>query len=81
MAAVKNILKHVRTEVAGRKRRCYRKQAHSIAKGDTCLVVRDGPQNETTYCAVCAREIMAKADEVLADLREPFEGDRTVRSE
>jgi len=75
MAAVKNVLKHVRTEVAGRKRRCYRKQVHSIVKGDTCLVVRDGPQQETTYCAVCAAEILAKAAEALADLRGVFGGE------
>lgn len=72
MAAVKNVLKHVSTEVAGRKRRCYRKQTHTIVKGETCLVVRDGPQKETTYCAACAAEILAKADESLASLHEAF---------
>ena len=39
MAAVKNILKHVSAEVAGRRRKCYRKKAHVILKGDPCLVV------------------------------------------
>lgn len=68
MAAVKNILKHVSAEVAGRRRKCYRKKTHVILKGEPCLVVRDGPQSQTTYCTLCASEILAKADELLADL-------------
>jgi hypothetical protein len=78
MAAVKNVLKHVRTEVAGRKRKCYRKQTHTIVKGDTCLVVRDSPQQETTYCAVCAAEILAKAGEALAELGGAFGGKQSA---
>lgn len=72
MAAVKNILKHVSAEVAGRRRKCYRKKAHVILKGEPCLVVRDGPQSQTTYCAVCASEILTKADLSLADLHAHF---------
>lgn len=72
MAAVKNILKHVSAEVAGRRRKCYHKRAHVILKGDPCLVVRDGPQNQTTYCNVCASEILAKADSSLVDLHAHF---------
>lgn len=72
MAAVKNVLKHVSTEVAGRRRKCYRNKAHVILKGETCLVVRDGPQDESTYCSRCAAEILAKAGESLAALRGRF---------
>lgn len=72
MPAVKDILKHVSAEVAGKRRKCHRKRAHVILKGETCLVVRDGPQNQTTYCAVCASEILAKADTSLADLHAQF---------
>ena len=72
MSAVKNVLKHVSTEVAGKKRRCYHKRTHEIVKGETCLVVQDGPQKQTTYCAICASEILAKADQVLAGLRATF---------
>jgi hypothetical protein len=62
MAAVKDVLRHVSAEVAGRKRKCYRKpNAHVITKGDPCLVVRDGPQQQRTYCVDCAREILDKA--------------------
>ena len=72
MAAVKNILKHVSTETAGRRRKCYRKSSHVILKGEPCLVVRDGPQNHTTYCTLCASEILDKANTGLADLRAHF---------
>lgn len=72
MPAVKNILKHVSTEVAGRKRKCYRKDAHIILKGQPCLVVRDGPQSQTTYCPVCAAEILARAEQMLIDLHASF---------
>ncbi len=74
MAAVKNILKHVDAEVAGKKRKCYRKQTHVILKGQTCLVVRDGPQSQTTYCALCAAEILARAEVALTDLHASFAG-------
>lgn len=72
MAAVKDILKHVSAEVAGRRRKCYRKKAHVILKGHPCLVVRDGPQRKTTYCTVCASEILAKADVSVEDLQAHF---------
>lgn len=72
MAAVKNVLKHVTIEVAGRKRKCYHKNTHEIVKGETCLVVRDGPQSNTTYCAVCATAILSKAEQMLAELRKSF---------
>lgn len=74
MAAVKDVLKHLRIEVAGRRRKCNRKKTHTIFKGEACLVVRDGPQSQTTYCAVCAAEILAKADESLAALLAQFSG-------
>ena len=59
MAAVKDVLRNVRTEVAGRRRKCYRHpKKHVISKGDVCLVVKDGPQKQSTYCLVCARDIL-----------------------
>lgn len=72
MAAVKNVLKHLSTEVAGRKRKCYHTKKHEILKGETCLVVRDGPQSATTYCAACATDILAKASQSLSDLSADF---------
>lgn len=73
MAVVKNVLKHLSVEVAGKRRRCYHKRTHEILKGETCLVVHDGPQKQTTYCAPCADEILARADEVLTGLHTTFE--------
>lgn len=72
MAAVKSILKHVSAEEAGRRRKCYRNRRHVILKGEPCLVVRDGPQSQTTYCSVCASEILAKANGTLAELHTHF---------
>lgn len=72
MASVKDVLKHVSIEIAGRRRKCYRKKTHVVLKGESCLVVRDGPQNQTTYCSVCAAEILARADESLAALHAQF---------
>lgn len=73
MAAVKNVLKHVSTEVAGRRRKCYHTSKHEILKGETCLVVRDGPQSQTTYCADCAVAIIAKAGQSLSELSAEFD--------
>lgn len=68
MPAVKDILKHVRVDVAGKRRKRNRKRDHVIAKGDACLVVRDGAQRQSTYCTTCAADILAKADSSLKDL-------------
>lgn len=72
MAAVKNVLKHLSTEVAGRKRKCYHTKRHQILKGETCLVVQDGPQSQTAYCATCAADILSKATKSLTELAAEF---------
>lgn len=68
MATTKDVLKHLSTEVAGRKRKCNHTKKHEILKGQTCLVVRDGPQSQTTYCSACAADILAKASKSLSEL-------------
>lgn len=73
MAAIKNVLKHVSTEIAGRKRKCYHAKKHEILKGETCLVVNDGPQSQTTYCVACAADILALAGKSLSDLLADFD--------
>ncbi len=78
MAAIKNVLKHLSTEVAGRKRKCFHTNKHQILKGETCLVVQDGPQNQTTYCAVCAADILAKASQSLSALSADFAKELTA---
>ncbi|MBI5738862.1 MAG: hypothetical protein HY997_23620 [Mycolicibacterium neoaurum] len=69
MPAVKDVLRHLTTEVAGKKRKCYRHPTkHVISKGELCLVVKDGPQDQSTYCLICAREILELARVRLSDL-------------
>lgn len=69
MPAVKDVMRHVTIEVAGRKRKCHRQpKKHVISKGDRCLIVADGPQTRSTYCVTCATEILQLARSRLADL-------------
>lgn len=69
MPAIKNVMKHLSTEVAGRRRKCYRQPAkHAILKGELCLVVKDGPQSHRTYCGTCAAQILSLAQDHLTDL-------------
>lgn len=72
MPAVKNVLKHVSTETAGRKRKCWRNNKHVIMKGELCLVVVEGPMDSTTYCADCARPMLERANQELAAITTQF---------
>ncbi|PZO58843.1 MAG: hypothetical protein DI639_08055 [Leifsonia xyli] len=72
MPAVKNVLKHVSTETAGRKRKCWRNNTHVILKGELCLVVVEGPMDTTTYCAECARPMLERAQQELAAITARF---------
>jgi hypothetical protein len=73
MAAIKNILKHVRVEQAQRKRCCERNRAnHPIKKGDYCLVVQNG-QDAPNYCAQCATQILRLAQATLDDLKKTLD--------
>jgi len=70
MRAPRDIIKHVGTETAQRKRRCHRNKDHLIAAGDVCIVVRDGAFNGSkNYCVLCASEILAAAQCKLESLR------------
>jgi hypothetical protein len=67
--AIKNILKHVRVEEAGAKRKCGRNpRQHVIKKGDKCLVVHNG-FDAPNYCQECATEILSLAQENLNAIR------------
>ncbi|MGE3446668.1 MAG: hypothetical protein AB7H92_03690 [Microbacteriaceae bacterium] len=69
MPAVKDVLRHVTIETAGKRRKCYRHpKDHVIVKGEQCMVVKDGPQDQSTYCLTCASEILQLAQTRLADL-------------
>lgn len=76
MPKIREVLGHVSVQTAGRKRKCTRKPAaHSIAKGDECLVIRGGPYNaEQSYCGECAEPILATAEQHIAQLRSKLFG-------
>jgi len=73
MAKVKQVLKAVSVQEAGRKRKCYHSKKHSIAKGEHCLVVKEPNYgNKNGYCLECGNEILERAqadlDKLMADL-------------
>lgn len=71
MARIRQILKHVSTEVAQGKRRCRRNQNHSILMGDPCLVIQDdqGPYRKS-YCHECALPILKLCAHDLRQIRD-----------
>lgn len=74
MPAVKDVMRHVTIEVAGRQRKCYRHpRKHLIMKGERCLVVAAGPQDRSTYCVECAWEILQLAQRRLDNLSQRIE--------
>lgn len=79
MAKVREILGHVSVETAKGKRICHRnRRAHSIAKGEPCLVIREPASGGSkNYCVACAAAILARAAEDLAALRRAFVGQET----
>jgi len=66
MAQVRDVLSHVAVEEAQRPRICHRnRKKHSIAAGESCLVVSDENGGAKNYCAVCASEILKSAQRKL----------------
>lgn len=67
MAKVRQVLRHLRVEHAKGTRNCRRNRAHSIRRGEPCLLIRDdvGPYSRT-YCSACALPILKQC---AADLR------------
>ena len=67
MAQVRDLLGHARVEQAQRRRICHRKRgAHSIEKGQSCLVISDANGGGKNYCAICASDILKKARGTIA---------------
>lgn len=71
MPARKSILLRIDVREAGRLSRCKHNRNHAIAKGELRFVVKEpGPGTpEHGYCAVCATQMVADAEEKLASLR------------
>ena len=72
MAKVRDILVHVRVEVADRKRKCHRNKSHQVLAGQQCLVVRQGLSSKN-YCQVCAAEILSVAKSRLVEIGRAME--------
>ena len=71
MPAHRSLLLRVDVREAGKLCRCKHNRKHAITKGELRLVVKEpGPGTpEYGYCAACAQEMLAKAEERLAELR------------
>lgn len=71
MAITRDILKHVKAEVAERQRKCHHSRGkHAVAKGDSVLAVYDERGGRKNYCRGCAPSILERAAEKLKNLRE-----------
>ncbi len=79
MPQIRSLLKDASVEVAERKRTCHRNRvAHTIAKGDACLVIIEEMGNKKNYCAACAADILGKVETDLAYLRTALRDHRTT---
>lgn len=76
MAKVREILGHVSVETAKGKRICHRnRRAHSIAKGEPCLVIREPASGGSkNYCVSCAAAILKCAEADLKRLHQHLSG-------
>lgn len=70
MAKIRDVLKHIGTEVAKRRRRCHRSKKHSISAGEECLVITDEASGGSkNYCTECAEPILTSAAARLESIR------------
>lgn len=71
MPKVREVLKQLRVETAGRRRKCHRNDSHSIGRGERCLAVYDPiTSGRKNYCTECARPILDQARRDLHRLEE-----------
>lgn len=71
MPPIRDILVHVDSEVALKRRKCHRSAKHSIRAGELCLVVKETPGRKN-YCRDCATQVLDQADARLRNLRQMF---------
>lgn len=72
MAKVRDILIDVKIEQAQRQRKCRRNTAHTIAKGEWCLVVRTNATNDDySYSQEAAKPML---DAAWVKLKNLYEG-------
>lgn len=74
MAKVKQVLNGVAVQVAAGTRKCNHSKKHSIAKGETCLAVKDPYWGSwRSYCIECGRAILKVAEIDLEELKAELE--------
>lgn len=67
MAGIKSILCKAEFDSAVRTHTCRRNAAHTVARGDLRLKIRDG-RSWKHYCLACARQILNRDIQTLKDL-------------
>ena len=72
MPAHRSILLQAEVRPAGKLCYCKHNKRHAITKGQPRFVVKEpgAATPEWGYCVACAREMLAKADAKLSELRE-----------
>lgn len=65
----KSLMKRVEVEVAQRRRTC-KFTGGSISKGETCIVIYDGPRDTNGYCRQVALEMIFDARQRLTELED-----------
>jgi hypothetical protein len=72
MPQIRRVLGALSVETASRKRICHRdRRNHAVAKGDACLVIKDGASGGSkNYCVPCGLAILDQAADDLQRLRD-----------
>lgn len=68
----KSLLKRVEIEVAQRRRTC-KFTSENIVKGETCIVIFDGPRETSGYCRDIALLMIGDARERLNELEKSLQ--------
>lgn len=68
MTAFKSMLKICRVELAKRQRTCRHNRSRKITRGESCLVVLDGPFERSCYCTDVALAMVEQARKRLSEL-------------
>lgn len=76
MPKVREVLGHLRVEMAKKERICHRhRTSHAIARGGICLAIYGGaPRARKNYCRECAKLILDRAEGDLGRIRAELYG-------
>ncbi len=70
MAKYKNLLKSIVLKPAGKKRKCYHDEKHSISKDEWVLEVNEGMNKSSGYCSCCASNMFKDAKSKIIELED-----------